>query len=81
MNQRFDAQDQRFDAQDQRLGRLAGEVKELRKLTISIGEQVSRSEGQIEISGSRSRPWTCLDAIRCLRIARKTVIPRFGRQL
>ena len=40
---------QRFDAQDQRLDRLADEVVELRKLTISIGERVSRSEGQIEI--------------------------------
>ena len=53
MNQRFDAMerhiDQRFDAQDQRLDRLADEVAELRKLTISIGERVSRSEGQIEI--------------------------------
>ena len=64
MNQRFDAMErhidqrindltvltnQRFDAQDQRLDRLADEVVELRKLTISIGERVSRSEGQIEI--------------------------------
>lgn len=53
MNQGFDAMerhiDQRFDAQDQRLDRLADEVAELRKLTISIGERVSRSEGQIEI--------------------------------
>lgn len=48
-NQRFDAQDQRFDAQSQRLDRLTDEVIELRKLTISIGERVSRSEGQIEI--------------------------------
>ena len=60
MNQRFDAMekrldamerhvDRRFDAQDQRLDRLADEVAELRKLTVSIGERVSRSEGQIEI--------------------------------
>ena len=49
MNQRFDAQDRRFDAQDERLGRLADEVAELRKLTVSIGERLSRSEGQIEI--------------------------------
>ena len=49
IDQRFDAQDRRFDAQDQRLDRLADEVAELRKLTISIGERVSRSEGQIEI--------------------------------
>ena len=53
MNQRFDAMekrmDQRFDAQDQRLDRLADEVAELRKLTVGIGERISRSEGQIEI--------------------------------
>lgn len=49
IDQRFDAQDRRFDAQNQRLDRLADEVAELRKLTISIGERVSRSEGQIEI--------------------------------
>lgn len=49
MNQRFDAQDQRLDGQDQRLDRLADEVAELRKLTVSIGERLSRSEGQIEI--------------------------------
>lgn len=53
MNQRFDAMekrmDQRFDAQNQRLDRLADEVAELRKLTIGIGERISRSEGQIEI--------------------------------
>lgn len=48
-NQRFDAQDRRFDAQGQRLDRLANEVAELRKLTVSIGERLSRSEGQIEI--------------------------------
>ena len=48
-DQRFDAQDRRFDAQDQRLDRLADEVSELRKLTVSIGERVSRSEGQIEV--------------------------------
>ena len=49
IDQRFDAQDQRLDAQDQRLDRLADEVAELRKLTVSIGERVSRSEGQIDI--------------------------------
>ena len=48
IDQRFDAQDQRLDAQEQRLDRLADEVAELRKLTISIGERISRSEGQIE---------------------------------
>ena len=38
-----------LDGQDQRLDRLADEVAELRKLTVSIGERLSRSEGQIEI--------------------------------
>ena len=46
MNQRFDAMERHID---QRLDHLADEVAELRKLTISIGERVSRSEGQIEI--------------------------------
>ncbi len=60
MDQRFETTDQRindlsthmnqrFDAQDKRLDRLADEVAELRKLTVSIGERLSRSEGQIEI--------------------------------
>ena len=64
INQRFDAQDksinQRFDAQDKRIGdleagmnrrfdRLTGEVAELRKLTVNIGERVSRNEGQIDV--------------------------------
>ncbi len=56
VNQRFDAHDQRFDAhdrhfdvQDRRLDRLAGEIAELRKLTIRIGERLSRSEGQIDV--------------------------------
>ena len=63
MNQRFDAVDQRFDDVDQRiddtnrriddtnqrLDRLTDEVSELRKLTVSIGDRVSRNEGQIEV--------------------------------
>ena len=64
INQRFDAQDksidQRFDAQDKRIDdleagmnrrfdRLTGEVAELRKLTVNIGERVSRNEGQIDV--------------------------------
>jgi DNA anti-recombination protein RmuC len=53
INQRFDAQDQRiserFDAQDQRLDRLTGEVSELQRLVVGIGERVSRTEGQIEV--------------------------------
>ena len=40
MNQGFDDQNKSFD-------RLTGEVAELRKLTVSIGERVSRNEGQI----------------------------------
>lgn len=63
MNQRFDAVDQRFDDVDQRiddtnrriddtnqrLDRLTDEVSELRKLMVSIGDRVSRNEGQIEV--------------------------------
>ena len=47
--QRFDAVDQRFDAMDKRIDRLADEVSELRKLTVSIGERVSRNEGRIDV--------------------------------
>ena len=49
VDQRFDAVDQRFDAQDQRLDRLTDEVSALRQLTVSIGERVSRNEGQIDL--------------------------------
>ena len=49
MNKRFDSQDKRFDGQDGRLDRLADEVAALRRLTVSIGERLSRSEGQIEV--------------------------------
>ena len=49
MNRRFDVQDQRSDAQGQRLDRLADEVDELRRLTVRIGERLSRSEGQVGI--------------------------------
>lgn len=60
MNTRFDAVDQRFDGQDQRIDdleagmnrrfdQLTSEVAELRKLTVSIGERVSRNEGQIDV--------------------------------
>ena len=48
INIRFDAADQRFDAQDERLDLLTNEVSELRKLTVSIIERVSRHEGQID---------------------------------
>ena len=49
INQRFDAIDQRFDAMDKRIDRLTEEVSELRRLTVSISERVSRSEGQIDV--------------------------------
>ena len=49
VNQRFDAMDQRLNAMDQRLDRLADEVSQLRTLVGSIGERVSRNEGQIQI--------------------------------
>ena len=47
--QRFDAVDQRFDAVDKRIDRLADEVSELRKITVSISERVSRNEGRIDV--------------------------------
>ena len=57
---RFDAQDRRidelkadmnrrFDAQDKLFDRLTDEVFELRKLTVSIIERVSRNEGEIDV--------------------------------
>ena len=49
VDQRFDALDQRFDAVDKRIDRLADEVSELRKLTVGIGERVSRNEGRIDV--------------------------------
>ena len=48
INARFDAVDRRFDAQDERLDLLTKEVAELRRLTVSIIERVSRNEGQID---------------------------------
>ena len=64
IDQRFNAQDklidQRFNAQDRRIDdlkadmnrrfdRLTDEVFELRKLTVSIIERVSRNEGEIDV--------------------------------
>ena len=53
ISQRFDAQNryinQRFDAMDRRIDRLTEEVSELRRLTVSISERVSRNEGQIDV--------------------------------
>ena len=60
MDQRLDGVDRRiddltthmnkrFDSQDGRLDRLADEVAALRRLTVSIGDGLSRSEGQIEV--------------------------------
>lgn len=60
MDQRLDGVDRRiddltthmnkrFDGQDGRLDRLADEVAALRRLTVGIGERLSRSEGQIEV--------------------------------
>ena len=39
---------QGFDDQNKSIRRLTGEVAELRKLTVSIGERVSRNEGRID---------------------------------
>ena len=64
IDQRFNAQDklidQRFNSQDRRVDelkadmnrrfdRLTDEVLELRKLTVSIIERVSRNEGEIDV--------------------------------
>ena len=49
INERFNAVDQRFDAVDKRLDGLTSEVTELRKLTTSISERVSRNEGVIDV--------------------------------
>ena len=60
VDQRFDGVDLRFDAQDRRIDelkadmnrrfdRLTDEVLELRKLTVSIIERVSRNEGEIDV--------------------------------
>ena len=49
VDQRFDAVDQRFDAMDKRVDRLADGVSELRKVTVSIGERVSRNEERIDV--------------------------------
>ena len=51
VNQRIDDlkddMNQRFNTMDKRLDRLTDEVSELRKLTVGIGERVSRNEGAI----------------------------------
>ena len=44
VDQRFDAVDQRFDSVEERLGRLSGEVSDLRRLT----DRVSRNEGRLD---------------------------------
>ena len=60
IDQRFNGVDRRFDAQDRRIDdlkadmnrrfdRLTDEVFELRKLTVSIIERVSRNEGEIDV--------------------------------
>ena len=66
INQRFDDQDpcfdgleagmnQRFDDQDQRIEDVGAEVAALRELTVSIGERVSRNEGQIDVLVQQSQ--------------------------
>jgi len=53
IDQRFNAQDRRIDDlkadMNRRFDRLTDEVFELRKLTISIIERVSRNEGEIDV--------------------------------
>jgi chromosome segregation ATPase len=59
IEQRFDVQaryiDQGFAAVNQRLDRLTGETSELRKLTTSIVERVSRNEREIDVIREQSR--------------------------
>ena len=49
MDQRFEAVNRRLDGHDKRLDRLTGEVSELRRLIVGIGERVSRNEGEIDV--------------------------------
>ena len=60
VNQRFndlrDDMDKRFEAVNERLDGLTGEVSELRKLTVSITERVSRNEAQIDLITERLQP-------------------------
>ncbi len=49
IDQRFNAVNMRLDGMDKRLDQLTGEVSELRKLTVSIIERVSRNEGEINV--------------------------------
>ena len=67
VNQRFQAvnlriddlrddMNKRFESVNKRLDGLTGEVSELRKLTVSITERVSRNEGQIDLITERLQP-------------------------
>ena len=67
MNQRFDHvnlriddlrddMNKRFEAVNERLDGLTDEVSELRKLTVSITERISRNEGQIDLITERFQP-------------------------
>ena len=67
VNQRFQAvnlriddlrddMNQRFEAVNKHLSGLTDEVSELRKLTVSITERVSRNEGQIDLITERLQP-------------------------
>ena len=53
IDQRFNAQDRRIDDlkadMNRRFDRLSDEIFELRKLTVSIIERVSRNEGEIDV--------------------------------
>ena len=60
VNKRFndfrDDMNKRFESVNERLDGLTGEVSELRKLTVSITERVSRNEGQIDLITERLQP-------------------------
>ena len=51
-----DDMNKRFEAVNERLDGLTGEVSELRKLTSSITERISRNEGQIDLITERLQP-------------------------
>ncbi len=51
-----DDMNKRFEAVNERLDSLTGEVSELRKLTVSITERVSRNEAQIDLITERLQP-------------------------
>ena len=56
INDLRDDMNKRFEAVNERLDGLTGEVSELRELTVSITERVSRNAGQIDLITERLQP-------------------------